>query len=184
MHSITYRERPPDARSEPAARPPRNHSPTVVAVPTTPIDRSPPADRPLLVVDAANVVGSVPDGWWRRRAEATELLLEALEPVAGSGLAAAGLPASLGWLTRPPLEVVLVVEGAAARVAGTPAVRVVGARGSGDDAIVRLVAAEGAGRPTAVVTADRALRSRLADLGAAVIGPSALPRRRTLGAAI
>jgi hypothetical protein len=152
-------------------------------MPTSPIDRSPPEDRPLLVVDAANVVGSVPDGWWRHRAEATELLLEALGPVAGSGLAA-GLPAALGWLTRPPLEVVLVVEGAAARVAGTPTVRVVGARGSGDDAIVGLVAAEGAGRPTAVVTADRALRSRLIDLGAVVIGPSALPRRRTLGAPI
>jgi len=28
-------------------------------------------DQPLLVVDAANVVGSVPDGWWRDRAGAT-----------------------------------------------------------------------------------------------------------------
>ena len=44
-------------------------------------------DRPLLVVDAANVVGMVPDGWWRRRAEATELLRDALEPLADTGMA-------------------------------------------------------------------------------------------------
>src|SRR5690606_30293846 len=32
------------------------------------------AVRPALVVDAANVVGSVPDGWWRDRAGAAERL--------------------------------------------------------------------------------------------------------------
>ncbi|MDP9246561.1 MAG: NTP pyrophosphohydrolase, partial [Candidatus Dormibacteraeota bacterium] len=32
----------------------------------------------LIVVDAANVVGSVPDGWWRDRAAATERLRDAL----------------------------------------------------------------------------------------------------------
>ncbi|HEY4026631.1 MAG TPA: NTP pyrophosphohydrolase [Candidatus Dormibacteraeota bacterium] len=138
------------------------------------------AARPLLVVDAANVVGSVPDGWWRRRAEATELLRAALEPLAASGLSAAGLPEALVWLAGSPLEVVLVVEGAASGVTGTPAVRVVAARGSGDDAIVELVAAGGAGRRTAVVTADRALRSRVTGLGAAVVGPAALPRRARL----
>jgi len=127
-------------------------------------------------VDAANVVGATPDGWWRRRAEATELLRDALEPVAEHGLAAAGVP----WLARPPLEVVLVVEGAAARVAASRTVRVLAARGSGDDAIVRLVAAGGATRPTAVVTADRALRARVARLGAAVVSPAALPPRGRL----
>jgi hypothetical protein len=133
------------------------------------------------VVDAANVVGMVPDGWWRRRAAATELLRDALEPVTAGGLPADTVPPDLAWLTRPPLEVVLVVEGRAGRVASTDAVRVLRARGSGDDAIVRLVAAEGAGRPTAVVTADRALRSRVVELGAAVVWPGALPRRARLG---
>jgi len=136
--------------------------------------------RPLLVVDAANVVGAVPDGWWRRRAEAAELLRDALEPVAANGLDVRGLPASLGRLARGPLDVVMVVEGAAARIGGTPAVRVVAARGGGDDAIVRLVAAEAPGRPVAVVTADRGLRGRVVALGAAVLGPSALPRRSRL----
>jgi hypothetical protein len=139
-----------------------------------------PEPRPLLVVDAANVVGAVPDGWWRRRAQANQLLRDALAPLASSGLAAAGLPGSLAWLSRPPIEVVLVVEGAAAGVASTDAVRVVAAEGSGDDAIVALVAREASGRPCAVVTRDRQLRSRVASLGAAVLGPDALPPRRRL----
>ncbi len=143
-------------------------------------DRARNGDAAMLVVDAANVVGGVPDGWWGRRAEATELLRDALEPLAGSGLPGAGLPAALSWLAQPPLEVVLVVEGAASGIAGTEAVRVVAAEGSGDDAIVALVATEGAGRRCAVVTGDRALRSRVADLGAAVVRPGALPRRARL----
>ncbi|MFC5911734.1 NTP pyrophosphohydrolase, partial [Streptacidiphilus monticola] len=47
---------------------------------------------PLLVVDAANVVGSVPDGWWRDRHGAAERLRDALGPVAAHGLAAADAP--------------------------------------------------------------------------------------------
>jgi hypothetical protein len=135
---------------------------------------------PLVVVDAANVVGMLPDGWWRRRAEAAELLRDALAPLAESGFDARSLPAGLDWLTRPPLDVVLVVEGAAARIASTPTVRVVAARTSGDEEIVRLVADAGRGRPRAVFTADRVLRSRVAALGAAVVGPGALPSRRRL----
>jgi hypothetical protein len=138
------------------------------------------AANPLVVVDAANVVGAIPDGWWRRRAEAAALLRDALEPLAGTGLPAGALPAEVAWLTRPPLEVVLVVEGAAARISGTRAVPVIAARGSGDDAIVTLVAAERAGRRIAVVTADRALRSRVLALGAVVVGPGTLPRRSRL----
>jgi hypothetical protein len=126
----------------------------------------------LLVVDAANLVGMVPDGWWRRRPEATELLRDALEPLAERGLPGAGL--------APPLEVALVVEGAAARVAGTPSVRVVASGGSGDDAIVRLVAGEAPHRRVAVATADRGLISRVTRLGAAVVPPSALPPRARL----
>jgi hypothetical protein len=136
----------------------------------------------MVVVDAANVVGVIPDGWWTRRAEAAELLRDALEPLAETGLPAGDLPAELAWLTRPPLEVVLVVEGAAARISGTRTVRVIAARGSGDDAIVTVVAAERDGRRIAVVTADRGLRSRVLELGATVVGPGALPRRSRLPA--
>ena len=42
--------------------------------------------RPLLIVDAANVVGSIPDGWWRDPAGATERLRDALTPVVAAGL--------------------------------------------------------------------------------------------------
>jgi len=117
--------------------------------------------EPLLVVDAANVVGSRPDGWWRDRAGATVRLRDSLAPIAHSGRP--DLP--------PPLEVVLVVEGAARRVAGTAAVRVVAAAGSGDDAIVALVRAEVGDRICVVVTADRELRARVTALGAEVRGP-------------
>lgn len=127
---------------------------------------------PLVVVDAANVVGSVPDGWWRDRAGATERLRDALAPLSGTGLpAGSGAP---GWAATPPVEVVLVVEGAARRVEGSPTVRVVSALRSGDDAIVDLVRTEGTDRPCLVVTADRLLRDRVRQLGAEVVGPRAV----------
>ncbi|MFD1657237.1 NTP pyrophosphohydrolase [Streptomyces caeni] len=118
-------------------------------------------DAPLLtIVDAANVVGSVPDGWWRDRKGAAERLRDRL--------AADGVPG------RPdPVEIVLVVEGAARGVASVPRVRVETASGSGDDRIVELVAAAG-GRPCLVVTADRELRRRVTELGAQVAGPRAV----------
>ena len=119
----------------------------------------------LLVVDGANVVGSVPDGWWRDRPAAAAKLRDGLVPVAS-----AGLPSM-----RTPVEVVLVVEGVAARLPEVPGVRVVRAPGSGDDAIVELVKDEVSGRRCVVVTADRELRNRVGALGASVLGPRALP---------
>ncbi|MGW5656052.1 PIN domain-containing protein [Streptomyces humi] len=118
-------------------------------------------EAPLLViVDGANVVGSRPDGWWRDRRGAAERLRDRL--------AEHGLPG------RPaPVELVLVVEGAARGVASVPGVRVESAPGSGDDRIVDLTAGE-PHRPRLVVTADRELRRRVTELGAEVIGPSAL----------
>ncbi|MEV4659783.1 hypothetical protein [Micromonospora sp. NPDC049301] len=118
-------------------------------------------ETPLLIVDGANVVGSRPNGWWRDRAGAAARLRDSLAPVAS-----AGLPARLA----APVEVVLVVEGAARDVPGTEGVRVVSAAGSGDDAVVDLV--EGAPRRRRlVVTADRELRDRVTALGAEVYGP-------------
>ncbi len=119
--------------------------------------------RSLLVVDAANVIGARPDGWWRDRAGAVRRLLQAL--------------ARVGTDRR---DVLLVVEGAARK--GVPAgvvdgVRVVHAPGSGDDEIVRLVAAATEaepGRPVTVVTADRELRGRVAALGTDRMGPGTL----------
>ncbi|MEE1791864.1 NTP pyrophosphohydrolase [Streptomyces sp. BE308] len=119
-----------------------------------------PNEPVLVIVDAANVVGSVPDGWWRDRRGAAERLRDSLVPYAG-----AGLPGHPG-----PVELVLVVEGAARGVGAVPGVRVEAADGSGDDRIAELVAAAGS-RPCVVVTADRGLRQRVEAYGARCVGP-------------
>jgi hypothetical protein len=121
-------------------------------------------ERPVLIVDAANVVGSVPDGWWRDRRGAATRLRDALAPVAAAGVA--GLAG--------PVEVVLVVEGAARGIEDRPEVRVVAAPGSGDDTIAEL--ARAAAGEVWVVTADRALRDRVIRHGARVLGSRAVPR--------
>jgi len=112
----------------------------------------------VLVVDAANVVGSRPDGWWRDRAGATERLLARLAALPGRALSG-------------PVDctgVVAVVEGRARDVPAPDGVQVVRATGSGDDALVRFAAVQGG--PLLVVTADRGLRDRLPD-GVEVKGP-------------
>ncbi|GAA1480118.1 hypothetical protein GCM10009624_05580 [Gordonia sinesedis] len=121
--------------------------------------------RPVVVVDAANVVGSVPDGWWRDRQGATERLRDRIAPFAESGVGD----------VRGPVTLILVTEGKARGVGETPGVTIVEARGSGDDTIVDVVR-EHQGTPTTVVTADRGLISRVRDLGANVVGPSVFPR--------
>jgi hypothetical protein len=121
---------------------------------------------PLLVVDGANVVGSVPDGWWRDRPGAAIRLRDRLVP-----LATGGLPDLDG-----PIEIVLVVEGKARDIPATAGVRLERAPGSGDDTIVDTVRAAGPGRRVVVVTADRGLRERVTALGAETRGPSSIPR--------
>jgi hypothetical protein len=139
----------------------------------------------LVIVDAANVVGSVPDGWWRDRRGAAERLRDRLAADGIPGHSGPGIfgpgdigpgnygPGDSGPLDPGPVEIVLVVEGAARGVEPVPGVRVEAAPGSGDDRIVELVA-EAAGRRRLVVTADRELRRRVTDLGADVTGPRAV----------
>jgi hypothetical protein len=118
---------------------------------------------PLVIIDAANVVGSVPDGWWKDRAAATERLRDTL----------ANLPTQPLGTLQPPLDVVMVVEGKARNVTPSATIRVVSAPASGDDTIVDLVRSN-PGRPCVVVTADRGLRTRVTELGASVLGPSSV----------
>ena len=121
------------------------------------------------MVDVANVMGSRPDGWWRDRAGAAVRLHAEIAALAASGRPV--LPAE----TAPP-EWVMVLEGAARPAAARieadehARVRVVQARGSGDDEIVALVR-ELPGRRF-VVTADRELRDRCTAAGATVLGPA------------
>src|SRR5258708_5008295 len=124
--------------------------------------------RPVLVVDAANVMGSRPDGWWRDRPGAAARLRDQLAPLVTAGVS--GLPAGMFPYDRCFPEVTLVVEGAARDVgAADSGVRVVPAQGIGDDAIVGLLGEPGAAY--LVVTADRELRARCADKGAVITGP-------------
>jgi hypothetical protein len=118
-----------------------------------------------LLVDAANVVGSRPDGWWRDRAGATSRLLTRLAALPGREV-----PGPDGAPHRCT-AVVVVVEGQARDVPAPAGLEVVRAPGSGDDAL-----AEVAQRLTGdvlVVTADRGLRARLPG-GTAVTGPGRL----------
>jgi ADP-ribose pyrophosphatase YjhB (NUDIX family) len=132
---------------------------------------------PTVIVDAANVMGSRPDGWWRDRAGAARRLCDQIADLAQEGVPglpeSAGVPALERWFPR----FIVVLEGAAKAAAPgiggsaqpDPQVRIVQAAGSGDDEIVRL-AAEVAG-PRLVVTADRELRARCEAAGASVVGP-------------
>jgi hypothetical protein len=119
----------------------------------------------VLLVDAANVVGSRPDGWWRDREGAAERLLARLAGLVGRRLIG---PDGVDLTVE---EVVAVVEGRARDATAPEGIRVVRARGSGDDALAECaveLAAEH--RSQLVVTADRRLRARLPG-GAAVTGP-------------
>lgn len=116
----------------------------------------------MLVVDAANVVGSRPDGWWRDRAAAADRLVAQIEAAIDSGR------------VGPP--VVVVLEGRARGAAADPGtsghLTVIRAPGSGDDRIVELAAAAVAQEESVtVVTADRGLTERLRSVGAQVERP-------------
>ena len=115
--------------------------------------------RRVLLVDAANVVGSRPTGWWRDRPGAARQLTTRVRRAV-----------SLGTL---PTGVVLVLEGEATRgieEGCADGVDVVHAAGHGDDTIVELAAASDA--PVLLVSADRQLARRVREHGAAVVGPS------------
>ncbi|TCC58111.1 hypothetical protein E0H73_27660 [Kribbella pittospori] len=115
----------------------------------------------VIVVDAANVVGSRPDGWWRDRPGAARRLLRQLTALQER---------------LEDTEIVVILEGAArAATSGPDApdtadLRVVLAPGSGDDTIVTTTAAITNAHVT-VVTADRGLRDRLEPTGATTTGP-------------
>lgn len=137
------------------------------------------AGRRLVVfVDAANVVGARPDGWWRDRLGANTRLRDALAALT-PGAAAAGVPAAavdLPGLTWWP-DLHLVVEGQARGLGSASGVTVHAAPADGDSHLARLVATARGDRPddhVIAVTADRELQARVQATGASVIGPREL----------
>jgi len=111
------------------------------------------------IVDAMNVIGSRPTGWWRDRRAAVQRLLGASQRFAAIA----------------DDRVILVVDGRpgpALPEGEHDGVRVAYAVRTGpdaaDDRIVELVASESAPSRTQVVTSDRALQERVRRLGAQV----------------
>lgn len=124
--------------------------------------------RPAVVVDAANVVGAVPNGWWRDRAGAAAGLIARVAALDVDGVPASEL--DLPEHTWFP-EWTVVLEGAARAAGDAAGLEVVRAAASGDDAIVeRTRSLLAAGRVVTVVTSDRELAQRVTDAGAAVRG--------------
>lgn len=122
------------------------------------------AVRPVVIVDAANVVGSVPDGWWRDRPGASSRLLESIAAISGVPGADLGLSDDV-W--HP--DWIVVLEGEARQAQDAAGLDVVRAEASGDDAIVAAAeTAVGSGRTVTVVSSDRGLQERIAALGATV----------------
>jgi hypothetical protein len=114
--------------------------------------------RSVLLVDAANVIGSRPDGWWRDRPGAARRFVDELHSARRSGTLRRG--------------VVVVLEGRAKHGVAEgddDGVRVVHAEGEGDDTIARLAAETT--EPVVVVTADRGLRERVLADDVEVVGP-------------
>ncbi|MGH9101765.1 MAG: NTP pyrophosphohydrolase [Acidimicrobiales bacterium] len=112
----------------------------------------------LLLVDAANVVGSRPTGWWKDRAGAARGLVERLRAARAAG-------------RLEPL-VIAVLEGAArsgASEGSVEGVEVVHAAGSGDERLLEL--ATSSATPVVLVSADRDLCRRVAEVGGTGVRP-------------
>ncbi|MHB1548472.1 MAG: hypothetical protein ACYCV5_05925 [Acidimicrobiales bacterium] len=115
------------------------------------------------MIDAANVIGSRPTGWWRDRPGAARAFTAQVRASVASGR-----------LGKP---VTIVLEGqarAGAAEADVGGVAVVHAPGEGDDTIAAIARAN---RQVVVATADRALAARVRADDAEVVGPSWLLAR-------
>ena len=108
------------------------------------------------IVDAMNVIGSRPDGWWKNRSRAMAALVEQLDRWAPTQ----SLPVTVVF-ERPmsPPIVSSVIE-----IANAPRA----APNSADDEIVRLIEAEDRPHELTVVTSDSTLADRVRSAGASV----------------
>ena len=108
------------------------------------------------IVDAMNVIGSRPDGWWKDRRGAMIALVDRLEH----------------WASKQGDHVTVVferpisppIESSVVEIAHAPKA----AANSADDEIVRLVQADDRPHDLTVVTSDGALADRVRNAGASV----------------
>lgn len=107
------------------------------------------------IVDAMNVIGSRPDGWWKDRPGAIVALVGKLEDWACDGRRVTVV------LERPPLPPIRSVS---IEIAHAPAA----APNSADDEIIRLLHADPRPDEITVVTSDGALTERVRAAGAQV----------------
>ncbi|MEV0674717.1 NYN domain-containing protein [Mycobacterium sp. NPDC050441] len=108
------------------------------------------------IVDAMNVIGSKPDGWWKDRRGAMAGLVERLERWASAE--GHRVTVVLEGPTTPPIESDVVEVAHAPRASAN----------SADDEIVRLVHADSRPDAITVVTSDVTLAERVRALGALV----------------
>jgi hypothetical protein len=112
----------------------------------------------VLIIDAANFVGSRPTGWWRDRPGAARDLTGRIRRAVAEGTLQD--------------DVVLVLEGDARKgveVGSRDGVTVVHASGHGDDTLAALAAKSTT--QVVLVSADRQLGERVRRSGAEVVGP-------------
>jgi hypothetical protein len=118
----------------------------------------------VLLVDAANVVGSRPNGWWRDRPGAARELVDRVRRGVVEGELSAPVVVVLEGQAKQGVE-----EGVA------DGVEVVHAPRHGDDTLVAVAAASD--DPVVLVSADRQLAERVRRSGADVVGPTWLWER-------
>ncbi|MBT1018387.1 NUDIX hydrolase [Canibacter sp. lx-72] len=143
--------------------------------------------RHAIVVDAANVIGAMPNGWWRDRGKATADFIAQLTATLPAGVppelcGISGL--SVPGMHRCYPRWIVVTEGAAnsaveVAAENTPATaqhtQIAQAAGSGDDELVHQVQALISENYTVTVcTSDRELKSRVTSIGARTQGAKTL----------
>jgi len=117
------------------------------------------------MIDASNVIGARPDGWWRDREGAARRLLEDLRGFAefGNDVTVVLDAAPRAWAGRE--------DGFEVVIAPRPG------RDAADDEIARLLDADPDPGSIRVVTSDGALAARARERGAQVEGAGAFRRR-------
>lgn len=108
------------------------------------------------IVDAMNVIGSRPDGWWKNRRGAMVRLVEQLERWAPTQ--AQHVTVVFERPLSPPIDSSVIQIAHAQRAAAN----------SADDEIVRLVQADDQPHDLTVVTSDSTLAERVRSAGASV----------------